>query len=606
MKAIQDAKRIVFKVGTSSLTYETGLINIRQMESLCRVLSDVRNSGREVILVSSGAISVGLAKLGIVRTAHSMPEKQAAAAVGQCELMYLYDKHFTEYHHKLGQILLTREDIDHAWRKANIVNTFESLLGMGAIPIVNENDTVATEEISVGDNDTLSAVVAGLIGEREDSPNVRHALRLAAERGVEVEIRTHPDSGRNPNTVSMELVRGGRTYAVAGVSVGGGEIEMTELEGFPVCLRGNEDGALFIGPDGLGRAVFEERLGALSGFSCVKDGERALYLCLAEKPFPDGMDMPGLEMFPVRNILGNKLADAEPLFSTLAAMAEMAGGDLPGLIERYEARRSGVDRDTIRAAVLGSWEIMKASMTDGLAGKSDMLAGLVPGDAGFRLARRVESGQALSGRTIGMAVARALAVMENNGSMRCVVAAPTAGACGVLPGAFLSAAEERGLGDDAIVDGLLVAAAVGVLVAMRAPISGAIGGCQSEIGVASAMTAAGLAQLGGGTPEQVIHAAAIALKNLLGLICDPVAGPVEIPCIKRNAVGVSNAFAAADMALAGIASRIPPDEVVDALINVQGLLHPDLRGNLRGGLASTATGRALKDEWYARMKRMQA
>ena len=97
------------------------------------------------------------------------------------------------------------------------------------------------------------------------------------------------------------------------------------------------------------------------------------------------------------------------------------------------------------------------------------------------------------------------------------------------------------------------------------------------------MTAAGLAQLGGGTPEQVIHAAAIALKNLLGLICDPVAGPVEIPCIKRNAVGVSNAFAAADMALAGIASRIPPDEVVDALINVQGLLHPDLRGNLRGG-----------------------
>ncbi len=213
--------------------------------------------------------------------------------------------------------------------------------------------------------------------------------------GVEVEIRTHPDSGRNPNTVSMELVRGGRTYAVAGVSVGGGEIEMTELEGFPVCLRGNEDGALFIGPDGLGRAVFEERLGALSGFSCVKDGERALYLCLAEKPFPDGMDMPGLEMFPVRNILGNKLADAEPLFSTLAAMAEMAGGDLPGLIERYEARRSGVDRDTIRAAVLGSWEIMmKASMTDGLAGKSDMLAGLGSGRRGIPSgpARRIRAG----------------------------------------------------------------------------------------------------------------------------------------------------------------------------------------------------------------------
>lgn len=190
-----------------------------------------------------------------------------------------------------------------------------------------------------------------------------------------------------------------------------------------------------------------------------------------------------------------------------------------------------------------------------------------------------------------MAVARALAVMENNGSMRCVVAAPTAGAWRVLPGAILSVAEERGLSDDAIVDGLLVAAAVGVLVAMRAPISGAIGGCQSEIGVASAMTAAGLAQLGGrdsgtGYPRGG-HRPQEPSRAHLAI---PWPGPVEIPCIKRNAVGVSNAFAAADMALAGIASRIPPDEVVDALINVQGLLHPDLRGNLRGGLASTATG----------------
>lgn len=119
------------------------------------------------------------------------------------------------------------------------------------------------------------------------------------------------------------------------------------------------------------------------------------------------------------------------------------------------------------------------------------------------------------------------------------------------------------------------------------------------------MTAAGLTQLGGGTSEQVIHAAVIALENLLGFICDPVTGPVEIPCIKRNAVGVSNAFVAVDMALAGIASRIPPDEVVGAPINVQDLLHPDPRDSLRGGLASTATGRALKDEWYARIKRMQ-
>ena len=135
---------------------------IRRVAELCRVLSDLKNAGHEIILVSSGAIAMGVGKLSMTSRPHDTPTKQAAASIGQCELMYLYDKHFTEYHHKLGQILLTREDIDHAWRKANIVNTFESLLGMGAIPIVNENDTVATEEISVGDNDTLSAVVAGL------------------------------------------------------------------------------------------------------------------------------------------------------------------------------------------------------------------------------------------------------------------------------------------------------------------------------------------------------------------------------------------------------------------------------------------------------------
>ena len=164
MKNFKDARRIVVKVGSSSLTYETGLINIRQVEQLCRVLADLKNSGRDIILVSSGAVAVGTAKLGLSGRPNTMPEKQAAAAVGQCELMYLYDKHFIEYHHKIGQVLLTRDVIENPKRKQNVQNTFESLLRMGAIPIVNENDTVATEEIEFGDNDTLSAIVAALVG----------------------------------------------------------------------------------------------------------------------------------------------------------------------------------------------------------------------------------------------------------------------------------------------------------------------------------------------------------------------------------------------------------------------------------------------------------
>jgi L-serine dehydratase len=240
---------------------------------------------------------------------------------------------------------------------------------------------------------------------------------------------------------------------------------------------------------------------------------------------------------------------------------------------------------------------MKASAEAGLTGENRLVAGLVRGDNGARLMRRVAEGKNISGPVVGAALARALAVMETNGCMGCIAAAPTAGACGVLSGCLLTLAENLKSKPEEIYEALLAAAVVGALIAMRAPVSGALGGCQSEIGVASAMTAASMAHLGGGSPSQTIHAAALALKNILGLICDPVAGPVEIPCIKRNGIGVGNAFAAADMALAGIESAIPPDEVIDALINVQALLPRELRGTLIGGLASTPTAKRLKRKW---------
>ncbi len=164
MSSIATAKRIVVKVGTSTLTHKSGHINIRLMEGLVKVLADIQNSGRELVLVSSGAIGVGVGKLGLRERPRDIPGKQAAAAVGQCELMYLYDRYFSEYNHTVGQILLTRYSLDDPESRRNVHNTFETLLEMGAIPIVNENDTVATDEIRVGDNDTLSAIVAKIIG----------------------------------------------------------------------------------------------------------------------------------------------------------------------------------------------------------------------------------------------------------------------------------------------------------------------------------------------------------------------------------------------------------------------------------------------------------
>jgi len=158
-----DYKRIVVKIGSSSLTYENGRLNLGFMDKFVRTLSDIRSSGLELILVSSGAISVGTARLLLPKRPKDMPTKQAAAAVGQCELMYIYDKLFSEYGHKVAQVLLTRDVIDENHRMNNVINTLNRLIELGTIPIINENDTVSVEEIEFGDNDTLSAVVAKLV-----------------------------------------------------------------------------------------------------------------------------------------------------------------------------------------------------------------------------------------------------------------------------------------------------------------------------------------------------------------------------------------------------------------------------------------------------------
>ncbi len=163
MNPISKAKRLVVKVGTSTLTYETGKINIRRMVKLCSVLADLHNSGTDVVLVTSGAIGVGVGKLGLAERPKDIPGRQAAATVGQCELMFMYDKFFGENGVKTGQLLITKSDIENDKRRENLENTFEKLFEYGAVPIVNENDSVATEEIVYGDNDSLSAIVAKLI-----------------------------------------------------------------------------------------------------------------------------------------------------------------------------------------------------------------------------------------------------------------------------------------------------------------------------------------------------------------------------------------------------------------------------------------------------------
>ena len=235
-------------------------------------------------------------------------------------------------------------------------------------------------------------------------------------------------------------------------------------------------------------------------------------------------------------------------------------------------------------------------------GHNQLRGALMSGKDAKMLYKALEEKKLVFGRPLSLAVARAIACGEVNASMGKVVAAPTAGAVGVIPAVILTTAEELGSKEKDIIDALLVAAGIGVIIAYKAPISGAMGGCQSEVGVASAMAAAAIVQLAGGNSEQVPQAMALALKNILGLVCDVVAGPVEVPCIKRNVIGVANAFAVADMALAGIRSIIPPDEVIVALRNIQTLMPMELRDTTLGGLGITETAKRLKKEWFEKLK----
>ncbi len=222
-------------------------------------------------------------------------------------------------------------------------------------------------------------------------------------------------------------------------------------------------------------------------------------------------------------------------------------------------------------------------------------SGLV-GEMGGAMESYRKAGDTLCGDFVSRVISQALQMGESNACMKRIVAAPTAGACGVIPAVLVTLYREGRYSKEQIVQSLYVTAGIGQIIATRAFIAGAAGGCQAEIGSASAMAAGALVFLRGGNNSQITHASAMALKNLMGLVCDPVAGLVEIPCVKRNVIGAVNALSSADMALAGITSRIPPDQVIDAMREVGEAMHVSLRETGTGGIANTPRAREIVEE----------
>lgn len=263
----------------------------------------------------------------------------------------------------------------------------------------------------------------------------------------------------------------------------------------------------------------------------------------------------------------------------------------------YEMESSELTREEVIEMMSKNYDVMLESAKEAMEKEVFSLSGLIGGDA-YKINKYLNSGKSITGNVMIKAMARALSCAEVNASMGRIVACPTAGACGILPAVIITAAERLELGYDEAIKGLFASSALGLIIAQNATLAGAEGGCQAECGSAAAMGAAAVVEMMGGTPEMSLDAAAIVFKNVMGLVCDPVAGLVEVPCAKRNIAGAVNALTTADLVMAGVNSKIPFDDALSAMYKVGKSMPSELRETALGGIAVTTTGIKLKEKVF--------
>ena len=454
---------------------------------------------------------------------------------------------------------------------------------------------------------TDRALVAGMLGLAPDDTRVRDSFALADARGLRYEfVERGEDVGRHPNTVVITMEGSGGSCIVTGESVGGGRVRLSQIDGVAVEVTGDYPTIFVVHDDRAGilaeltRVVSAARLNiaTMSNYRERKGGraytiiesDEAIsdelvreVLALRHVHFASKIEIPGAASASADATLAHGFETGAEL---LRAAREACTGGRPSigwLMQEREAELVG--SDAADAGMHRVLEVMRDETHAPIESPQRSLGGLIGGQA-----RAVRDGSdllsgALMGETLTRAVAYAMAVLERSATMGVIVAAPTAGSAGVVPGCVLAVGEAVGASDEKIEEALWCASAVGALLAHNASVSGAEGGCQAEVGSASAMAAAALVELLGGSPEIALDAASIAIGNLLGLVCDPVRGLVEYPCQNRNAIGVANAVSAAQLALSGVLNPLPFDEVVLALKSVGESLPSSLRETAIGGLA---------------------
>ena len=459
---------------------------------------------------------------------------------------------------------------------------------------------------------TDRALVAGILGLDTDDERIRDAFDLARAAGLELELaEAGDDTSVHPNTVDIDMEsESGQRCQVRGESLGGGKMRISRIDGVGVDITGAYATLFVAHRDAPGILASLTHLLAMADVNIAfcrtyrtEQGGRA-YSVFETDGAPDDSVLPMIRRIrdvgfaTFISVPGSASAvspgvTAAELFDDGAQLLDAcAERDLSigGVMELRERGLSGAGR--AREAMRRVIEVMREETSAPIAAPARSLGGFIGGEA-----RLVSGGAAswagpLMGAVQTDAVARAMAVLERSAAMGVIVAAPTAGSAGVVPGCVLAVADATGADDDAVASALWCAAAVGLNIQTHACVAGAEGGCQAEVGSAAAMAAAALVELLGGTPEQALCASSLAISNLLGLVCDPVGGLVEVPCQARNAIGVAAAFSAAQLALSGVEWLVPFDQVVAAMAEVGHALPSRLRETARGGLAATPAARS--------------
>ena len=443
----------------------------------------------------------------------------------------------------------------------------------------------------------------GVMGWAITDERFPQALDLAPSQGVHIRFVVEPlADADHPNHVEIRMTsRGGRSLTVTADSVGGGAVVITRLDGWPVRLTGEAHEVLAVLESSAEPTVRElvthDGL-AIGAPERQARGDRVLWHVRRASPLGALPEARLKELSGVQRVWTAPpvflLVRGDPLFSNAAemvALAEERGCSLGRIALVYEAALLGLPERDVLAEVARRYEVMRAAVHQGLEKDSFPMALLQPSARSIYQAEA--EGRLAMGGIHTRAAARALAVMHVNAVKGVICAAPTAGSAGVVPGVVVTLAEERDLTEEQTCLALLAASAAGLIVAMRATFTASVAGCQVEIGASQAMAAAAVVEAAGGSARQAADAAAIALHNMMGLICDPVCGMVEIPCHTRNAAAASGAFVCADLILGGYANPIPLDETVDAVYSVGQMMPREFRCTALGGLATTPSALAM-------------